>query len=168
MPSAYASNGRLESFTLTLTAGLIGSLPAEEHLDLHRDNFAAYWKVRLNPNSKDEQTPFGPDAMCEQDPHKVAERGNPEGFWLGMRSACTGRSFLLTRKGYYSLGPCVAAPGDMCCVIAGAAVPFILRRVNGGAEYKLVGEAYVNGLMHGEVTDMVRRGGLHEENIVLC
>ena len=85
-----------------------------------------------------------------------------------MRTVCSGPSFLLTRKGYYSLGPCVAAPWDTCCVIAGATVPFILRRVNGGAEYKLVGEAYVHGLMRGEVTDMVRRAELHEEDIVLC
>ena len=42
MPSAYAFSGRLESFTLTLTAGLIGDQPAEEGLNFHRDNFAAY------------------------------------------------------------------------------------------------------------------------------
>jgi hypothetical protein len=36
------------------------------------------------------------------------------------------------------------------CFVAGADVPYILRRAN-GETFTLVGEAYVHGAMHGEI-----------------
>lgn len=40
-------------------------------------------------------------------------------------------------------------PGDKLCVLAGCTVPFVIRPQRGG-KFKLVGEAYVYGLMDGE------------------
>ncbi len=46
------------------------------------------------------------------------------------------------------LGPAILRKGDLCCVLFGAQVPFILRSV--GENYQLVGETYVHGIMKGE------------------
>ncbi|KAF9636440.1 Heterokaryon incompatibility [Lasiodiplodia theobromae] len=58
------------------------------------------------------------------------------------------RRFFVTKKGYIGIGPACMQEGDKVCVLSGAIVPFILR--SDGAEHKLVGEAYVHGIMHGE------------------
>lgn len=41
-------------------------------------------------------------------------------------------------------------PGDVCHVFQGARVPFILREAE-EQMYKLVGEAYLHGIMNGEL-----------------
>ena len=49
-----------------------------------------------------------------------------------------------TEKGYLGMGPVSVLPGDEVWVLAGARVPFVLRRC------RLLGQCYVHGLMHGE------------------
>ena len=39
-------------------------------------------------------------------------------------------------------------PGDIICIFSGGRVPFIVRAE--GSEFRLVGEAYVHGLMEGQ------------------
>jgi hypothetical protein len=53
--------------------------------------------------------------------------------------------------------------GDVVCVLSGGDVPFILRQVGNKGEYKLIGECYVAGIMHGEALDM----GLEEREFRL-
>lgn len=56
-----------------------------------------------------------------------------------------------TEKGYLGLGPSTAQLGDHVCIFATAGTPHILRAVNSGSDsYRLIGEAYVHGLMDGE------------------
>ncbi|KAH8648784.1 heterokaryon incompatibility protein-domain-containing protein [Tricladium varicosporioides] len=58
------------------------------------------------------------------------------------------RRILVTEKGYIGMVHPQARPGDKVCLIMGCGVPLILREdVNG---FRLVGEAYVHGIMHGE------------------
>lgn len=71
------------------------------------------------------------------------------------------RKFLVTAgKGYVGLGPRGMREGDICCVLFGAGVPYVLRRVGEGEDglHVLVGEAYVLGWMRGEVVSAWRRG----------
>ena len=84
-----------------------------------------------------------------------------------MRLVCEGQSFLFTRKGYYALGPYIAKPGDICCVLFGATAPSILRKANGASHYELVGEADIHGLMRGEAVNNIRKDEQQEEYI-LC
>jgi len=51
---------------------------------------------------------------------------------------------------YLGMGPKEMEPGDRIFVIFGANFPFVLRPLPSG-RYKLIGEAYISGLMHGEV-----------------
>ena len=77
------------------------------------------------------------------------------------------RRLFYTEKGYLGLGPASAAMGDVVCIMPGAAGPFVFRfDQEGGAgleghldgdeeedqirRFRLIGESYVHGIMHGE------------------
>ncbi|KAI4169324.1 MAG: hypothetical protein LQ348_007299 [Seirophora lacunosa] len=92
------------------------------------------------------------------------------------RTNLVGRRFFLTSKGYYGIAHNALKVGDTCMVIRGAMVPFVVRKTAsvgaGGSasnRYRLVGEAYVQGIMRGELYNGVddQDGGLAEETIVL-
>lgn len=59
------------------------------------------------------------------------------------------RQMFRSNVGHLCIGPETVEPGDKLCILIGAEVPFILR--NYGDRYVLVGEAYVDGAMDGEV-----------------
>jgi hypothetical protein len=40
--------------------------------------------------------------------------------------------------------------GDEIWILPGASVPLILRKVSAECRYRVVGDAYVHGIMHGE------------------
>jgi hypothetical protein len=84
-----------------------------------------------------------------------------------MRLVCEGRTFLLTRNGYYGIGPYIAKPGDVCSVLFGATVPFILPKADATEHYQLVGEAYLHGLMRGEAVTIYHKDE-QREKFVLC
>jgi hypothetical protein len=87
-----------------------------------------------------------------------------EDLRTAIRAALTMRRFAITEKGYFALVPRGTREGDEVVVFKKACVPFILRRVNGGDGYTLLGEAYVHGIMKGEVMDML---DLEFEDVVL-
>lgn len=62
-----------------------------------------------------------------------------------------GRSMLMSKAGYIGLGPSDAQVGDSLAFLGGGSVPYVLRRE--GEVYKLVGDCYVHGVMHGEIFD---------------
>jgi hypothetical protein len=62
-----------------------------------------------------------------------------------------GRNFAATAKGYMARVPHGTIVGDVVAILFGGATPFLLRD-DGDGFYKLVGEGYVHGLMHGEAT----------------
>jgi hypothetical protein len=53
--------------------------------------------------------------------------------------------------------------GDIVCVMYGSDLPLVLRRVGNKGFYKLIGDCYVEGIMHGEALDM----GLEEREFRL-
>ncbi|KAJ4354369.1 uncharacterized protein N0V89_006104 [Didymosphaeria variabile] len=91
--------------------------------------------------------------------HATDESGGFEASWelpasrLDILYRHNGRRPFITRGGYLGLGPKDMRKGDIVVVVSGAEVPLILREVPEGG-YKLVGEAYVDGVMDGEVLDM--------------
>ena len=62
--------------------------------------------------------------------------------------------FCITKKGYVGMVSHEARVGDEICVLYGAAVPFVLRKssfpASGKLNFKLIGEAYIHGIMYGE------------------
>jgi hypothetical protein len=62
--------------------------------------------------------------------------------------APTNRRLIRTQNGYIGLAPRLVREGDSIVLMKGAKVPFILRP--SGQSWKLVGECYIYGIMHGE------------------
>lgn len=62
-----------------------------------------------------------------------------------------GRSFFITKKGFIRIGPRSTKSGDVLCGLFGSTVPFLLRTLAETEKYRLIGEAYVHGIMDGEV-----------------
>jgi len=77
-----------------------------------------------------------------------------------------GRRLFITSQKWLGLGPEFLEPRDELWLLKHAAVPFILRPY-GEFQYQLVGEAYVHGIMHGElVARPGGEGGFEEIEIV--
>jgi hypothetical protein len=70
-------------------------------------------------------------------------------FGLGM-SASMERKPFRSKTGYVGLGPPDIQKGDVVCVFLGSDLPHVLRKLDRGG-YRLVGEAYVHGIMDGEL-----------------
>ena len=68
-------------------------------------------------------------------------------------------NFFTTSSGRFGLGQSGVAPGDMLCILFGGRVVYILRDF--GAYQKLVGCAYVHGVMDGELSSQ-----LNDERLV--
>ncbi|KAK0733090.1 hypothetical protein B0T26DRAFT_635749 [Lasiosphaeria miniovina] len=80
-----------------------------------------------------------------------------------MLGVCSDRNFLVTAKGYLGLGPRGARKGDLVCVVYGCPVPLLIRLNR--SEFEIVGDAYVYGIMKGEVMDQVKEGSLSAEDV---
>jgi len=66
----------------------------------------------------------------------------------GPHPATFRRRLVLTENGYLGLTAEHAQPEDWVVILMGGQVPFVLRQVD--AQYVLVGEAYIHGMMDGE------------------
>ncbi|KAI8623151.1 hypothetical protein F5Y19DRAFT_468714 [Xylariaceae sp. FL1651] len=88
-------------------------------------------------------------------------------LYIRLVANCAGRAFIVTRNGYYGLAPHIASPGDQCCILQGSGVPFLLRQMlmNESQELRLVGECLIQGVMRGEVVEMVRANKIQEDTI---
>ncbi|KAH7411594.1 heterokaryon incompatibility protein-domain-containing protein [Phaeosphaeria sp. MPI-PUGE-AT-0046c] len=66
-----------------------------------------------------------------------------------INKASINRAMFITAKGYIGLAPWNGQKGDSIVVLLGGCTPFLLRPK--GNQYNLVGEAYVYGIMGGEL-----------------
>lgn len=64
-----------------------------------------------------------------------------------------GRCLFMSSSGHLGLAPEASEEEDVICVLQGARVPFIVRPT-GHHKCSLVGEAYVHGVMDGEVAEL--------------
>ncbi|KAH8680720.1 hypothetical protein BX600DRAFT_491068 [Xylariales sp. PMI_506] len=79
-------------------------------------------------------------------------------FHNGFKKYSSRRQIFRTELAYLGLGPRGAKSGDEIWLVAGARTPFILRRMGGRntdepARFRLVGECYIHGVMHGEALE---------------
>jgi hypothetical protein len=91
----------------------------------------------------------------------VAQGGIPDDyretftqFEIDMRAAGKSRRLFRTRQSWLGLGIKSLEIGDEIWILGGAEVPFILRKLQHGT-YRLIGAAYVHGVMHGEAVELV-------------
>ena len=74
------------------------------------------------------------------------------------------RLFFMTEHGSIGMGPPAMRPGDIVAILFGAKAPFILRPTDIDGEYRLIGQCYVNGIMHGEYIKQLKAEGKFEDS----
>lgn len=95
-------------------------------------------------------------------PHDYLKSSDGSSYRATMRRWCSNRRFFVTAgKGYFGLGPISTEAGDAIYLLEGSAVPFILKKNTDGT-YRIVGECYLQGIMHGEALE---KEGFVWENI---
>ncbi|KAL8765965.1 MAG: hypothetical protein Q9209_007112 [Squamulea sp. 1 TL-2023] len=62
------------------------------------------------------------------------------------------RKFCITKKRYMGWCPSNTKAGDRICILFGGQTPYVVRKEKQG--YRLLGEAYIHGVMDGEVLSM--------------
>jgi hypothetical protein len=68
------------------------------------------------------------------------------------------RRLMVTSEGLVGMAPCRSRPGDAVVVLFGCSIPLVLRKVCAREAWQVVGEAYVDGYMNGEVGQLLDRG----------
>lgn len=119
------------------------------------DSFTAFQKYYLRSSFEQCSNLLDVDKSIRVDasiPRKVKEQAGA--FCDHFMEVSMGRRFSVSRMGRFGLVPRCAQVEDQICVIAGAAVPFIVRRLpttpGDSPRYHIVGSCYVHGLMSGE------------------
>ncbi|EKJ74577.1 hypothetical protein FPSE_05327 [Fusarium pseudograminearum CS3096] len=112
--------------------------------------------------------------------HLVPKHG--DGFWNlntvlevgksftpSFKSHAVNRRFFNTTDGYWGMGPSAMQSGDICAVLLGADVPFVLRPKGDAGEYQVVGQCYMYNFMDGQAVMASRAGesGYDEREIIL-
>ncbi|KAF2144178.1 uncharacterized protein K452DRAFT_154350 [Aplosporella prunicola CBS 121167] len=119
-------------WTITAAKDWYGMLIEDKDTESHLEDFAAFQRQHFS-----QPVTEGP-----------GDRGDVDRFAEAVSNACIWRRLFVTQKGYIGIGPPCLREGDVVCVLANAIVPFVLRQ--NGPYHKLVGEAYVHGIMNGE------------------
>lgn len=75
-------------------------------------------------------------------------------YQTSVLEACFGRRIAITASGRLCVVPPLTKVGDSVIIPSGSQTPFLIRQLDGKVEdrsFELVGEAWVEGVMHGEV-----------------
>jgi hypothetical protein len=175
----------LNTTKYTLTIGMF--LKFRETLDTWATTLKSASMATSDSILAADKSPFRSPTSCpsimEEDRSSIAERpriGTPEFriFLRGLATAQTGRRIFTTVDGRLGFGPQTAEVGDSLCVLSWARTPHIIRRklnrvrnteprilVTGENEeniYEVVGQAYIHGMMSGEVRCL----GIENEEII--
>ena len=152
----------LDAISLVMIAGMNAHSgnSAEDDLHKHRASFLEYCQVddRLKSESKNMIAQAFPAASLK------GASGDGKQYRRNAEDYCHHRRLFRTSGERFGLGPSAMRPGDLCCVIFGGYVPFIIRCC--GSEYLLVGECYIHDIMRGEVLSQKPRHGYDIEDIV--
>ena len=128
-----------------MTAGLIDDDPYEDNSSQHFANFKAYLLKRR------EIEQIEADQELANHKKRRSQGGKWTRFMFDAAFTCNQRKFFFTQNGYVGLGPEAMEESDLCYIVFGARLSFLLRPV--GHQYVLVRESYIHGVMRGEVAE---------------
>jgi hypothetical protein len=74
-------------------------------------------------------------------------------YWLQLKATAQGRRPFVTSGRHLGVGPQSVEPGDFIFILIGSEIPYVLRRYERNNIYHVIGEAYVHGIMDGEVME---------------
>jgi hypothetical protein len=158
----------LLSLSATLTAGLTynaeGTREAinEENAPQHYHDFCAYRRLKANDTSVPET--LSNETTTLSSSHDDDEiKGHAEQYIKALRAEH--RGCFLTRDGRLGLGPRITLSGDQIWIPMGADTPFVLRPTDDG-NFRVLGQAYVHGVMHGEAVAHLSESGFEAVHLV--
>lgn len=99
------------------------------------------------------------DLQPEDNPDILSLSRYDSAIWY----ASGNRRVFATSTGEIGVGPKVMQEGDMIVVLYGARLPQLLRRSESDGRYRLLGQCYVHGIMHGEAVKAHRAAGGADE-----
>jgi hypothetical protein len=148
-----------DDFSFTLVTGYDN----RQSLKDHRKRFKAY--LRALPRAYNSEQPTTAAILSGK------EACNAFRYEVNTRN-CSNRRLAVTNLGRFALVPQFAQPGDVCCVFLGMVTPFILRSRaarfgDKGRYYHLVGEAYVHGVMSGELVKGLNNTDIEKTEVTL-
>jgi hypothetical protein len=148
-PAATALGMRYADLTQRTIKHILEALRGGGYSDWKQDrrDFAAFRSQLSAMNTKhelEEQGTLFPEGLTRAQ-EAARERTAERFMW---NSWMIRKRLFVTEGGLIGSGPALLRSGDLCCILFGGRVPFILRPT--GSAYRLVGEAYINGVMHGE------------------
>lgn len=125
----------------------------------YREAFDAWLEILLS------EGPIGP-ANLESVAKRIFE--DKVAFKFSRRAwfVMIGRTLGMTGKSYLTMLPVGVKEGDELVILSGGRVPFVVRAE--GGNYKLVGAAFVHGMMDGEAFEMEDSGSSALEWFTLC
>ncbi|KAH6611867.1 heterokaryon incompatibility protein-domain-containing protein [Boeremia exigua] len=144
------------ALAMTLTAGLITTdtdlvpVPAEPHIDRHINGLECYLR-------RHERGP--PRIQCD------FEDDIGDNFHMDLDLAGISRVFYVTTNNHFGLAPMVTREGDQVWLPRGAPMPFVLRPLSQGV-FKILGQAYLHGVMQGEMVDKMTEKAF--QTVLLC
>ncbi|OQN95137.1 hypothetical protein B0A48_18814 [Cryoendolithus antarcticus] len=155
----YSPDGVLTKLAMVLSPGHtsqhMGILPELQRVE----HFLAFKRL-IN----EEQTL--PD--YDRDPTLLLHGRLAADYYLAFVNACCHRCFFATDAGYIGIGPQVMEEGDRVAILYGYRFPVVIRKLASHSEsYVLIGEAYVYGIMDGEVTESDEFAGWEHDVIRL-
>lgn len=156
----------LRSLSATLTVGLTCNEeglwdPINEHNSTqHYYDFCAYRHAKSENTTSPKTKENGTSTQSSFQDH---ERGDERRYMTAIRAEST-RCFL-TRDGRLGLGPRITAGGDQIWLPMGADTPFVLRPLHDG-NFKILGQAYLHGVMHGEAVAHLTEGDFEVVKLV--
>ena len=111
----------------------------------------------------------------EKSPQEQNGKGDESTGFGAHAKTCTHRQrFFVSNKGYIGLVPPATELGDQIFIFLGGKTPYVIRpqkEASGNdkspTEYHFIGEAYVHGLMDGEVMTMIEKGNVRFQDVLL-
>jgi hypothetical protein len=148
---------------LDLVAALVGWGLTIDYPEQGLKDFAA---LRLEISNKAiRQTCAGPDDLLPEGlaaAKEAARGGSARRFKDESETFILGKRMFVTESGLIGCGPNVLRSGDICCILFGGRIPFLLRPV--GSAYRLIGEAFISRAMYGEaMVDWLLGDKIHDE-----
>ncbi|KAF2663354.1 HET-domain-containing protein [Microthyrium microscopicum] len=122
----------------------------------------AIWRISVGDKETDKQGQFKRASptfeeayvqmVTEIRSHHPGKRylGPAFAAYQNMMLSMHGSTPFLSQQGYVGLCPDTTEHDDVICIPVGSHVPYVFRRSANGTTFRLIGEAYVHGIMDGE------------------
>ena len=154
---SYPTNeGSLNVAVRTFLRGPPSGITQEQMSSLQEGVWAVFSSARLGLELSEKRDEKEPD--LETMMMRIQELKEQMAGLVRAGGPANQRCFCTTEKGFFGLVPGKVEVGDEVAIFNGGNVPFILRKLDSGdgqeLAYRLVGDGYFHGLMHGEALSL--------------